>query len=98
MPDNLWLNGHPVALADLRTAPGAAPAAPPALATVQAWLTGADTFRLHSSGSTGAPKEVRLTRAQVLASLPAPPPAAIVEMIPTLMLDHDQILSGPTPP
>lgn len=35
---------------------------------VQSWLSGASEFYLMTSGSTGAPKEIRLTRAQMQAS------------------------------
>lgn len=39
-----------------------------ALDFCRAWLSGKDTFTLHTSGSTGTPKPITLTRAQMRAS------------------------------
>lgn len=68
LPDSFGLNHRRVAFAALATVTGTTPSETAALATVRAWLAGAATFWLQSSGSTGAPKTVALTRAQLAAS------------------------------
>ncbi len=72
LPD-FYLNGQRIALAALMAPAYAPPTAAPAydaqvLAVVRAWLTGVATFPLRTSGSTGLPKEIGLTRAQLTAS------------------------------
>lgn len=75
-PSFLLLGDRPVAYADLRAAdrPPAtlAPALTPAeiamLAFCRRWLRGARTFTLHTSGSTGEPQPVRLTRRRMTLS------------------------------
>ncbi len=38
------------------------------LSFIRSWLQGVDSFKLYTSGSTGAPKEITLTRKQLLQS------------------------------
>lgn len=51
--------------------PGLTDNARAALGFTQAWLRGDETFEVHTSGSTGAPKPIRLTRRQMEASVRA---------------------------
>lgn len=63
--------------------PGAAPdTVRPALAFCQAWMRGDSEFLLHTSGSTGAPKPITLTRTQMEASARAT--AAALGLVPGL--------------
>ena len=62
------LNGRLVAFGAVASEPASSPTEAAVLAVVHAWLIGADTFPLRTSGSTGAPKEICLTRAQLRAS------------------------------
>ncbi len=62
------LNGRRITFIRLATARPASSADAAPLALIRAWRAGAGTFPLRSSGSTGAPKEILLTRAQLRAS------------------------------
>lgn len=64
----IQFNGRSISLVELPKTEPATPAEAATLAVIGAWLGGAGTFPLRSSGSTGAPKDIRLTRAQLLAS------------------------------
>lgn len=71
--DSIDLNGRTVALADVVAGhiAGATDFERHALGFIRAWQTGADRFTLHTSGSTGAPKPVVVTRGQMIASAKA---------------------------
>ncbi|MBC7447728.1 MAG: AMP-binding protein [Hymenobacteraceae bacterium] len=62
------LNGRRIAFGAVASEPACSPTETAVLATIQDWLTGAETFPLRTSGSTGTPKEICLTRTQLRAS------------------------------
>ncbi len=66
-PAGFTLNGRFFPFAAVASKPASSPGEA-TLAVIRAWLTGAATYSLRSSGSTGAPKEISLTRAQLQAS------------------------------
>jgi len=81
----LTINGIPYTAQQLQsgvTLPNAPATVQTALAFCRAWLTGETSFLLHTSGSTGAPKPIHLTRRQMEASAEAT--AAAVGLAPEM--------------
>lgn len=73
LPDSLLLNGREFRYADLQQYPANSPTdlngyEARVLDFCRQWLNGAQEFELHTSGSTGAPTTVRMTRQQLEAS------------------------------
>jgi O-succinylbenzoic acid--CoA ligase len=71
MSDRMVLNGKAYRLQDLdgRSAdPAISDYERRVLQFAQAWLSGQETFRVHTSGSTGQPKAIPLTREQMVTS------------------------------
>lgn len=68
--ESLWLNGKTIALSDIlsTTVKTTTEFERDTIDFIKAWLSGQQTFTVHTSGSTGTPKPIIITREQMIGS------------------------------
>jgi len=68
--DSIWINGRDISLQDIRNQAVAHRNSfeEGVFTFIRDWLNNVQSFSLHTSGSTGAPKEIRVTSTQMISS------------------------------
>src|SRR5687767_169255 len=68
--DSIWINGRDISIQDIgnKTVSNQNPFEQGVFDFIYDWLNNVQSFSLQTSGSTGAPKEIQVTRAQMISS------------------------------
>jgi o-succinylbenzoate---CoA ligase len=86
---HIWINGRTVRIDSIsdETETGRSPFEAATFRFIRSWFSGAKTFELTTSGSTGDPKKIIITREQMIAS------ASLTERALSLKADTNSLLA-----